>query len=130
MKKANKTFVQLKVFTDRARMYLGYINFFLLNFVFMKSMDIDFLNTDNHYLQVTIYAILIVAGTLAIILIGYLDHVLGIRKEEMQNVADNNPFAIKVLEDLEDLKADIKSLVDHHESLNNTKSYAEDYAKS
>ncbi len=115
MKNVSKTFVQLKVFTDRARMYLGYINFFLLNVVFLKSYNVQLFDNSTIYVEIISYAVIGLLGTGIVLFIGYLDHVLGIRREEMQNIADNNPFALKVIEDLEQLKKDIGRLTEYQE---------------
>ena len=108
MKNLNRNVVWLKVFIDRARMYVGYINFFLLNAVFLQSFDIRILQSDNALVKFLGYGLIVVLGSLLLVLIGYLDHILGIRKEEMKNHAENNPIALKMLSDLEEIKEAVK----------------------
>ena len=42
-RKVKKGIISTKIYFDRARMYLGYINFFMLNLVLLNSSDNGFI---------------------------------------------------------------------------------------
>jgi len=97
MKLNKKTLIRWKVYFDRARMYIGYINFFMMVIIFINSIK-D--NKFGHYL-VEYYAIsipiLMVLFIGASFVLGYFDSKLGIRSEEMRNVSISNPILMEIL---------------------------------
>ncbi len=88
--------ISLKIYFDRARMYLGYINFFMLNLVLINSFDNPVLKTYITDFKWLIIPALFVVYLLLLIFIGYLDTRLGFRQEELRNNAAINP----VMQDL------------------------------
>ena len=103
--KINKpTLIRWKIYVDRARMYIGYIQFFLLIVVFINTLG-D--NTYGKYLvrysfiSIPVLLILFFGGSLVL---GYIDSRLGIRSEELKNVSYSNPVQREILEILRELK--------------------------
>lgn len=108
MVKLNKrTFIRWKIYIDRARMYIGYINFFMIGFVFLKS----FKDTqwgqyiyDNYYFT---FPILVFLFLFLSLLLGFIDTKLGVREEEMRNASQTNPVQREMLSLLKQIKDNI-----------------------
>ncbi len=109
--KANrKTLIRWKVYIDRARMYIGYIQFLMIGFVFLeayKETSFGVLIFEN--LQFSIPIIFIVFIILSL-LIGRLDKVFGLREEELRNSSSSNPVMREILANMEAIKAELKEL--------------------
>ena len=108
-----KKLIRWKVYLDRSRMYIGYIQFFLIIFVFIRSIG------ENRFTDYVFTHSLIALPVLLFIfiflslVIGYVDSKLGLREEEIRNFARSNP----VLMDIQ------KSLTDLHEQVDEIKKY-------
>jgi len=105
-----RTLIRWKVYFDRSRMYLGYIQFFLIGIVFLKSFK------DNPWGEwIFKYAIVSIpiAFLLFIILslvLGYFDSKLGLREEEQRNLSRSNPVMMEMLDQLKELNKKIELL--------------------
>jgi hypothetical protein len=95
-KKSKMKLIAIKIYFDRARMYLGYINFFMLNIVLINSFDNPILKSYISDYKWLMIPSLFIVYSLLLIFIGYLDTKLGFRQEEMRNNALVNP----VMQDL------------------------------
>ena len=107
---SRKRVVSLKIYFDRARMYLGYINFLMLNLVLINSYDegaIGYYIT-NH--KAIFIPALVVFYVLLLLFIGYLDTRLGLRQEEMRNNASVNPVMQDLLNSVKEIKQDVKQI--------------------
>lgn len=100
-----RTFIRWKIYIDRARMYIGYINFFMIGFVFLKS----FKDTqwgqyiyDNYYFT---FPILVFLFLFLSLLLGFIDTKMGVREEEMRNASQTNPVQREMLSLLKEIKA-------------------------
>ena len=109
--KINKrSIIRWKVYFDRSRMYIGYIQFFLIGLVFLKSFK------DNPWGEwIFRYAIVSipVAFLLFVILLlvlGYFDSKLGLREEEQRNLSRSNPVMMEMLNQLKELNKKIELL--------------------
>lgn len=104
-KKVNKrALVRWKVYFDRARMYIGYINFFMIIVMFINSIKHNIVGEfiiDNAWFTVPILITMFVVSSL---ILGYLDTKLGFRKEELRNSSSENPVLMEILNTVRELK--------------------------
>lgn len=104
MKVDKRTLIRWKVYLDRSKMYIGYINLFMMVTIFLgaiKNTTIGKFLIANVYIAIPILVILFVFFAL---LLGYWDSKLGIRSEEMRNVSSQNPVQMEMLNTLRELK--------------------------
>jgi hypothetical protein len=102
-----KGIINFKIYFDRARMYLGYINFFMLNVVLFNSSEggkIASLINENRILWIPLLFVFYLA---VLIFIGYLDTRLGLRQEEFRNNAMNNPVIRELIESVRVIKKEV-----------------------
>lgn len=105
-----RSIIRWKVYFDRSRMYIGYIQFFLIGIVFLKSFK------DNPWGEwIFKYAIISIpiAFLLFVILslvLGYFDSKLGLREEEQRNLSRSNPVMMEMLDQLKELNKKIELL--------------------
>ena len=104
MKLNKTTFIRWKVYFDRARMYIGYINFFMMIVIFINSIKDNRFGrylVDYSAIAIPLLIIVFVGGSL---FLGYLDSRLGIRKEEMRNLSTANPVIMEIYKTVMELK--------------------------
>jgi len=102
--RAKEKLITFKIYFDRARMYLGYINFFILNLVLINSIDNPMLSefiADNKWILLPALLILYVV---LLLFIGYLDTKLGLRQEELRNNAVVNPIMQDLMRTVYDIQ--------------------------
>jgi hypothetical protein len=109
--KANKkTLIRWKVYIDRARMYIGYIQFFMIGFVFFESFrdtGVGNLIFNNLYISLPILVFLFFALSLVI---GRMDTKLGLREEELRNLSSSNPVLREIHSNIEEIKNELKEI--------------------
>ena len=109
--KANKrTLIRWKVYIDRARMYIGYVQFLMIGFVFLeayKETKIGVLIFDHLLYSVPIMFVLFIGLSL---LVGRFDTTFGLREEELRNSSSNNPVMQELLSNVKELKEEIREL--------------------
>ena len=103
-----KKIIVLKIYFDRARMYLGYVNFFMLNLVLINSVDNQALKEFIQEYKLLVIPILFFAYMALLIFIGYIDTKLGFRQEEMRNNASINPVMQDLIRGINEIKDEIK----------------------
>ncbi len=110
-KRVNKrSLIRWKIYFDRSRMYIGYIQFFLIGIVFLQSFkDERWGDFIFRYAVIAIPVVLILFVFLSLLL-GYLDTKLGFREEELRNLSKSNPVMVEMLDSLNEIKAQLKSL--------------------
>ena len=110
-KRVNKrSLIRWKIYFDRSRMYIGYIQFFLIGIVFLQSFkDQRWGDFIFRYAVIAIPVVLILFVCLSLLL-GYLDTKLGFREEELRNLSKSNPVMVEMLDSLKEIKAQLKSL--------------------
>lgn len=99
-----RTLIRWKVYIDRARMYIGYINFFMLGVVFLRSYKDSSWGAyifEHYYFT---FPLLFVAFFIFSLILGYIDSKLGFREEEMRNASNSNPVIMEILETVRELK--------------------------
>ena len=98
-----RSVIRWKIYVDRAKMYIGYINLFMMVVVFVNAIK------DNKYGKILAenyiisIPILIIVFILFSLVLGYFDSRLGIRKEELRNLSMNNPVQKEILETLREI---------------------------
>ena len=110
-KRVNKrSLIRWKIYFDRSRMYIGYIQFFLIGIVFLQSFkDQSWGEFIFRYAIIAIPIVLILFVILSLLL-GYLDTKLGFREEELRNLSKSNPVMVEMLDSLKEIKEKLKSL--------------------
>lgn len=104
MRVNKKALIRWKVYVDRSKMYVGYINLFMMVTIFLgaiKKTEIGKFMIDNVYVAIPILIILFIFLAL---LLGYWDSRLGIRSEEMRNLSSQNPVQMEILTTIRKLK--------------------------
>ncbi len=117
MKVDKKALIRWKVYLDRSKMYIGYINLFMMVTIFLgaiKNTLVGKFLIANVYIAIPILILLFVLFAL---LLGYWDSRLGIRSEEMRNLSSQNPVQMEMLQTLRELKENNKLLVSKIEEL-------------
>ncbi len=109
--KANKkTLIRWKIYIDRARMYIGYLQFFMIGFVFLESFRdeaIGQLIFSNLFLSIPVLFVLFFVLSL---IVGRIDTVLGLREEELRNSTQSNPVMREILDELKGIKEELEEL--------------------
>lgn len=108
--KSKKKLVAFKIYFDRARMYLGYINFFMLNIVLINSFDNPTFEAYASKYKWLIIPLSFVLYSALLVFIGYLDTRLGVRQEEMRNNASTNPVMQDLLRTVKDIQKKVHEL--------------------
>lgn len=105
-----RSLIRWKIYFDRSRMYIGYIQFFLIGIVFLQSFkgqqwgELVF-----KYAIISIPIALILFISLSLLL-GYMDTKLGFREEELRNLSRSNPVMMEMLTSLEEIKEKLNFL--------------------
>lgn len=108
-----KSLIRWKIYFDRSRMYIGYIQFFLIGIVFLQSFeDGDWGKLFFKYALVSIPVALLLFVILSLFL-GYLDTKLGFREEELRNLSKSNPVMMEMLDSLKEIKEKLRSMEDN-----------------
>ena len=99
-----RSLIRWKVYFDRSRMYIGYIQFFLIGIVFLQSFkDHPWGEFLYKYASVSIPVFLVLFVFLSLLL-GYLDTRLGFREEELRNLSKSSPVMVEMLVSLKEIK--------------------------
>lgn len=117
MKVDKKALIRWKVYLDRSKMYIGYINLFMMVTIFLgaiKNTSIGKFLIANVYFAIPTLIILFVFFAL---LLGYWDSRLGIRSEEMRNLSSQNPVQMEMLQTLRELKESNRKMISKIEEL-------------
>lgn len=105
-----RSIIRWKVYFDRSRMYIGYIQFFLIGVVFLKSFkDKPWGEWIFKYAIISIPIAFFLFVILSLVL-GYFDSKLGLREEEQRNLSRSNPVMMEMLDQLKELNKKIELL--------------------
>lgn len=107
-----KSVVRWKIYIDRARMYIGYISFVMLAFVFLNSFQGDEIRSLLDKNKLIIYPLIMVLFLVISLFLGRLDTKLGMRKEEMRNIASENPVMMEILQTLNEIRGNQKKIME------------------
>jgi len=98
-----KSLIRWKVYIDRSKMYIGYVQFLLIIFVFIKSLGDNPVTEFVFTSPLIAVPIILVIFVLASLVIGYLDSRLGFREEEIRNHSKSNPVLMDIQKSLNEL---------------------------
>jgi hypothetical protein len=108
-----KSLIRWKVYFDRSRMYIGYLQFFLIGVVFIQSFKGQpWGDSFFKYALISIPALFVLFIFISL-LIGYLDSKYGFREEEMWNLSRSNPVMMEMLEEVKALRKEVNELKSH-----------------
>ena len=105
-----RTFIRWKIYFDRSRMYIGYIQFFLIAYVFLKDFKGGHLGGLIFKYAIISIPIALILFVFLSLLLGYLDTKLGFREEELRNLSKSNPMMVEMLDSLKEIKEKISLL--------------------
>jgi len=103
-----RTFIRWKIYIDRARMYIGYISFVMIAFMFLNDFKDESIRSFLDENKWVTYPVMMVGFLLFSLILGRLDTKLGLRKEEMRNVAVENPVTMEIFENIREIKAKLE----------------------
>lgn len=106
-----RTFVRWKIYLDRARMYLSYINFIMIAFVFLNAINDVKIRAILDENRLIVYPIVMITFIGISLILGRLDTYFGMRKEEMRNNSTENPIMLEVLHSLNEIKSTQQDLI-------------------
>lgn len=105
-----RSLIRWKVYFDRSRMYIGYIQFFLIGIVFLQSFrDEAWGQILFRYAIISIPVIFVLFVAISVFL-GYLETRWGLREEELRNLSSSNPVMMEMLVSLREIKERLKAL--------------------
>jgi hypothetical protein len=84
-------------------MYIGYVQFLLIIFVFIKSLGDNPVTEFVFNSPIIAVPIILIIFVLASLGIGYLDSRLGFREEEIRNHSKSNPVLMDIQKSLTEL---------------------------
>jgi len=99
-----RAMVRWKIYLDRARMYLGYINFVMIAFVFLNAIKDERVRSILDENKLLVYPAVMVIFILVSLVLGRLDTKFGMRREEMRNNATENPVTLEILTTLREIR--------------------------
>jgi hypothetical protein len=117
MKVNKRALIRWKVYLDRSKMYIGYINLFMMVTIFLgaiKNTEVGKFLIANVYIAIPILVILFIVFAL---ILGYWDTKLGIRSEELRNLSSENPVQMEMLQTIREIKEEQKNILDKLEQL-------------
>ena len=121
MKVDKKSLIRWKVYLDRSKMYIGYVNLLMMVTIFLgaiKNTEVGMFLLKNVYVTIPV---LIVVFVFFALLLGYWDSRLGIRSEEMRNLSLQNPVQKEILQTVRELKNNQEVLLKKINELGNIK---------
>ncbi len=110
IKADRKTLIRWKIYIDRAKMYVGYIQFLMIAFVLLEAYKESYLGKlifENMVISIPVIFLIFIVLSL---IIGRIDTLLGLREEELRNSSTSNPVMRDVLENMQAIKRELKEL--------------------
>lgn len=112
-----KSLIRWKVYIDRARMYIGYLQFFMIGIIFLErfydqeignsGMTIEeFVDENIWYVMPALFVAFIVLS----LILGFMDTRLGLREEELRNASTSNPVLREIQADLKEMKSELAEI--------------------
>jgi hypothetical protein len=105
-----RTLIRWKIYFDRSRMYIGYIQFFLIGFVFLKDFQDQAWGSLVFKYAIISFPLAIVLFVFLSLLLGYIDTKLGFREEELRNLSKSNPVMMETLESLKEIQGKVNTM--------------------
>ena len=88
--------VRYKIYVDRARAYIGYVQFLMLAVILAKQFGLT--------LGIIGSVLLVVLFFVGCLVVGYIDTKIGIREEEARNYNEQNPEIKTIIQKLNELE--------------------------
>ena len=110
LKADRKTLIRWKIYIDRAKMYVGYIQFLMIAFVLLEAYKESYLGQlifENMIISIPIIFLIFIIFSL---IIGRIDTLLGLREEELRNSSASNPVMQDILKNVEEIKKELEEL--------------------
>ena len=110
IKADRKALIRWKIYIDRAKMYIGYIQFLMIAFVLLeayKDTSVGKLIFDHMLISIPIIFLIFIVLSL---LVGRIDTILGLREEELRNASSSNPVMREILKNIEEVKNEVQEL--------------------
>lgn len=105
-----RSLIRWKIYFDRSRMYIGYIQFFLIGIVFFQSFKNSVWGEFIFNYAIITIPLALFLFILLSLLLGYLDSKLGFRAEELRNLSSSNPFLRELLVSVKEIKKDLEEM--------------------
>lgn len=109
--KANReTLIRWKIYIDRAKMYVGYVQFLMIAFVLLDAYKESYLGKlifENMMVSVPIIFLIFIILSLVL---GRIDTLLGLREEELRNSTNSNPVMRDILRTMNEIKEELEKL--------------------
>ena len=105
-----KSLIRWKIYIDRAKMYVGYVQFLMIAFVLLEAYKETYLGQlifNNMLISVPIIFMVFI---LASLILGRIDTLLGLREEELRNSSTSNPVMREILKKLEETKKELQDI--------------------
>lgn len=121
MKLDKRAFIRWKVYLDRSKMYIGYINLFMMVTIFLgaiKNTEIGKLLVAHVYITIPVLIVLFIVFAL---ILGYWDTKLGIRSEELRNLSSQNPVQMEMLNSIREVRAEQKLILEKLKKIESNK---------
>jgi len=109
MKKHLSILVKLKVFFDRSRMYVSYIQFFMIGIMLLQSFKDTAFGVYVFAHAIWTMPLALIVMTLIALSIGFLDLHLGIFSAEQKRISERNPVLNELNKKLDSIIDKIKS---------------------
>ena len=113
-----RSLIRWKIYFDRSRMYIGYIQFFLIGVVFLQSFKEKSWGEFIYKYAIIAIPSMLILFILFSLLLGYLDTKLGFRAEELRNVSDSNPVLKEILISVKEIKKELAEIKKNEKSGN------------
>ncbi len=110
MKADRKALIRWKIYIDRARMYIGYIQFLMIAVVFFeayKETSLGQLIYNNTLISIPVIFLVFILLSL---IIGRIDTLLGLREEELRNSTASNPVMREILANMKEIKKELEAM--------------------
>jgi hypothetical protein len=110
IKADKRTLIRWKIYIDRAKMYVGYIQFLMIAFVLLeayKESSLGKLIFDHMLISIPIIFFIFILLSL---IIGRIDTLLGLREEELRNSSTSNPVMREILKNVEEIKNELQEM--------------------
>lgn len=110
IKADRKALIRWKIYIDRAKMYVGYIQFLMIAFVLLKAYKDSFFGQLIFANMAISIPIIFFVFILLSLVIGRIDTLLGLREEELRNSSTSNPVMRDILKNMEEIKKELEEL--------------------
>ena len=105
-----RSLIRWKVYFDRSRMYIGYIQFFMVGVLTVQSFQDQSWGQFIFKYALISLPVLFILFVLFSLVLGFLDSKLGFREEEMRNMSKSNPVMMEIAESIREIKEKLSQM--------------------